>query len=498
MIALQATGISKSFNNVPVLTEVGFTLAQGAVHALVGQNGAGKSTFMKILSGVYTRDAGSLEIGGRLCALGSPQAARRAGISMVFQDFSLIPSLPVYQNIFLSNGIKKGRSPLLDDARMAEKAKQLLADIGVEAGIDVRAEVSRLSVGTRQLVEIAKALSGESRILILDEPTASLSSAEIGLLFEAVRRLKNKGLSIIYISHYLRDVFQICDHITVLRDGKVALSKRIEDTDLEAVIGAMIGKTLEGRVEAGRSRIRREGVPLLELRSVSTRAVEDISFQLWPGEIVGLAGLLGSGRTEIFKALYGIDPVLRGEILVAGRRLTGGSVSAALAAGIAMIPEDRRNQGLILDFSMRENIAVAIFQRLKSGLLINDRKGGQLARRYAGELNIKLNSVEESVKYLSGGNQQKVVVAKSMANDSRILLLDDPTFGIDVKSKREIMAIIRSFVGQVNAALFISSEFAEIASYCDRTLIIRRGRIIAEALNEEEAVSEERLLKMVQ
>jgi ribose transport system ATP-binding protein len=498
VVALKTLSINKSFNGVPILTDINFTLLEGVVHAVVGQNGAGKSTFMKILSGVYTKDSGSLEIGGRPCTFSNPQDARRAGISMVFQDFSLVPSLPVYQNIFLASGRRMRSGLLLDDARMADKAKELLTDIGVAASIDVRADVEKLSVGSRQLVEIAKALSSESKILILDEPTASLSNAEINSLFEAIRKLKKKGISIIYISHYLRDIFQICDYITVLRDGRVAFCEKIENTDMEAVISAMIGKTLEKKTEGRRSGIHRKGVPLIELRAVSTSAVKRISFKLWPGEIVGLAGLLGSGRTEIFNAIYGIDPIQQGEVFIAGKKLASGSVPAAIASGVAMIPEDRRNQGLILDFSVRENIVVAILRKLRKGFLLDDRKGKEIARRYAGELDIKLNSIEESVKYLSGGNQQKVVVAKSMANDSKILLLDDPTFGIDVKSKREIMTIIRSFVGVVNAALFISSEFEEIASFCDRTLIIRRGQLVEEVRNEGQTVSEERLLKMVQ
>jgi ribose transport system ATP-binding protein len=495
---LEATNISKSFNGVRVLSGVDFRLLQGEVHAIVGQNGAGKSTLMKILSGVYSRDEGDVLVEGKPGRYDSALDAQRAGIGMVFQDFSLVPTMTVCQNVFLAAGRTMRRGPFLDDRAMRRRTLELLADIGVDVDIDPDSLVGDLSIGSRQIVEIAKARALDSKILILDEPTASLSNAETASLFAVIRRLKSRGISIVYITHYLRDIFRICDAVTVLRDGSVALSTPIALTDMSAIINAMIGKAMEKGETSARPDVDRTAEPLLEASHVTTRRVRDITFSLWPGEVLGLAGLLGSGRTEILRALYGLDRLVSGSLLMRGRALLLRSTADAKRAGIALVPEDRRSQGLIMNFSIRENIVLSILRRLSRAVFVNDARGRATARAYVEEFSIKADGVEQEVRYLSGGNQQKVVIAKNAADEPLVLLLDDPTFGIDIKSKRDIMNIVRGFVDRGNAAIFVSSELEEIAWFCDRTLVIRKGEVTASVANREQHASEETLLHLVQ
>jgi ribose transport system ATP-binding protein len=495
---LEARGISKSFNGVPVLSGVDFRLTRGEVHAIVGQNGAGKSTLMKIINGVYARDGGEVLVEGMPCRYESALDAQKAGIGMVYQDFSLVPTMTVCQNVFLAAGRFLRRGPFLDDKAIRRRTVSLLEDIGVDVEINPDTLVGDLSVGSRQIVEIAKARALDSKILILDEPTASLSNAEMTSLFAAITRLKSSGISIIYITHYLRDIFRICDSVTVLRDGRVALSCPIAQADMGSVISAMIGRAAESASARESRPVERSGAPLLEATRLSTRRVRDISFSLWPGEVLGLAGLLGSGRTELLRALYGLDPLTAGSLRMRGRTLALRSTADAKRAGIALVPEDRRSQGLIMDFTIRENIVLSILRRLSRAVFVNDAKGREIARSYLEGFSIKADNAEQPVKFLSGGNQQKVVIAKNAADEPAVLLLDDPTFGIDIKSKRDIMNIVRAFVDRGNAAIFVSSELEEIASFCDRTLVIRKGEVTASVSNREELPSEETLLHLVQ
>lgn len=495
---LEMVNIKKSFGSIEVLHDIDFTLMAGEVHGLVGQNGAGKSTLMKILNGVYTKDEGIINIDGIEVDYDTPMGARKCGISMVFQEFSLIPSLTVSQNVFLTRELQRNML-FLDDRECEKRTKDFLNDIGVDISINPKELVENLNIGLRQIVEIAKALSQESKILILDEPTASLSHAEIESLFNVINKLKEKGISIIYISHYLKNVFKICDRVTVLRDGNKIFTKDIKNTNMDEVIAAMLGKSLEEKHVLETHKLRKTGTPLLEVKNVKTEYVSNISFEVWPGEMIGIAGLLGSGRTEIMRAVFGIDRLERGEVLVDGNKVDITSTKDSIHHGMALVPEDRRSEGLILDFSIKENLLLPVLRKLIKLILINDRKGKKIVKDYMEDFNIKAESMEQIVQFLSGGNQQKVVVAKSMVSESRILLLDDPTFGIDVKSKQEIMSIVRNFVNNGNCAILISSELEEIASYCDRILIIRKGEIVNVVENKEEIdISEELLLKMIQ
>jgi ribose transport system ATP-binding protein len=485
--AIEAENIKISFNGVRVLDNVNFKVKKGEIHALVGTNGAGKSTLVKIINGVYQRDSGSIAIDGIPLAYNSPEGAREAGIAMVFQDLSLIPTMAVAENIFLhTNPYRRGF--LIDDKKNAEKAEELLKLIGVDTEIRPRDLVGDMSVGKQQIVEIAKALSTNPRILILDEPTASLSNNEIEQLFVVLKTLKSKGIAVIYITHYLQGIFKICDSLTLLRDGKTIFRYDTDQIGISDLINSMT-ETESTMFSWNRRQRIRTGIPLLEIKNLNTKRVENISLSVYPGEIIGIAGLLGSGRTELFRALFGIDILTGGEIFIDGKKVSVSSPAEAIQRGFALIPENRREQGLVLDFPVGENMILSIFNRLKNFLIINDQKAQELAKGYIKALNVKTQGPKQIVRYLSGGNQQKVVVAKSLASDSRILLLDDPTFGVDVHAKQEIMKIIRDYAEKGNGVLLVSSEFNELVTFCDSIYIMKKGQVtdfLTEHLSEDD------------
>ncbi len=475
---LEVINVSKFFNGVPALRDVDLTVHRGEVHGIVGQNGAGKSTLMKILNGIYAKDAGTIRIDGRENEYDTPLAARANGISMVFQEFSLVPTLTVAQNVFLTRERRMGRI-LLDDGDAERRTARLLGELGLD--LDPRALVGDLSVGARQLVEIAKALSQEPRIFILDEPTASLSRNETETLFGVIRRLQAMGISLIYISHHLQDLLQISDRVTVLRDGRAVLTRAIAELKLDEVIQAMLGAALEVRQTRDVRVLDRTGPPLLEVKHLHAGdRVSDVSFAVWPGEVLGIAGLLGSGRSELIRAVFGVDRVQRGEVLVRGRRVVVRDTDDAVALGMSLVPEDRRSQGLVLEHTVKENLLLPIWKRLDRFGLINDAKANAVAADHVRNLNVKTSGLGQVVKFLSGGNQQKVVVGKSLSSRPSILLLDEPTFGIDVRSKQEIMGKVREFADAGNAVVFVDSELEQLAAVCDRVLVLHRGQIVDE------------------
>jgi ribose transport system ATP-binding protein len=472
--ALIAREIRKSFSGVEVLHGVDLTLRRGEVHGLVGQNGAGKSTLVKILDGAYVADAGQVDVLEAATA-GGRSLGRRRGIAMVFQEFSLIPSMSVGANIVL-NREPRGRLGLIDDQAVRRQSADALARVGAE--IDVDQLVEELPVGSRQLVEIAKAISQDASILILDEPTASLAAAEIEALMAAIRRLAAAGISIIYISHHLGEVVAICDRVTVLRDGRVALVASTAETSLPAIIEHMLGRSLEQALAYQPRAVDRSGPPRLRVVDVRNQTLGGITFEVRAGEVLGIAGLLGSGRSELMRAVFGIDRIETGRLELGGRSVPIRSPGDALQAGIALIPEDRASAGLVRDHGVRDNILMAAWGRYARAGVIDDRAASEAATALVERLKIRTQGLDQEVRRLSGGNQQKVVVAKNLSVRPSVLLLDDPTVGVDVGSKLEILLQIRQLAEQGAAIILVSSEFEELAGLADRVLIMRNGTIV--------------------
>ena len=494
-VAVRMTGITKSFSGIRVLHGVDFDLRKGEVHALVGGNGAGKSTLMKILQGVYTPDEGQIAVDGNPVEIRSPHDARALGIGMIFQEFSLIPTLTVAQNIFLGHE-PRGSGGLIDDRASARRARELFAEM--EEEIDPNARMLDLSTGYWQLTEIAKALAQDARVLIMDEPTSSLTATEAHSLFALVQRLKERGISIIYISHRMDEIFRITDRITVLRDGRHILTEDTAALTMNQVIDAIVGKTMEQAFEWQERSVDRSVAPLLQVRNLSAgKRVQDVSFDLYPGEILGLAGLMGSGRTELARAIFGIDRVDKGEILIRGERVDIGNPEEAITAGVSLVPEDRRIQGLVLDHSVKNNLLLPLLDRLDRAGIIDDRRGDRMAGSIVEDLRIKTGSIGTTVRLLSGGNQQKVVIGKWLATEPDILIMDEPTAGVDIQAKTEILGVIRALADRGKGIIVISSELVELLAVSDRLLVLRDGHVVRE-IDRREIRTEEELHRAVQ
>ena len=469
--------VHKSFGGVSVLNGVDFDLQKGSVHALVGQNGAGKSTMMKILTGVYTCDSGAIYIDGSKVKMNSYSDAVSHGISLIFQELSLIPTLTVAENIFLNREILEG--PFLDKKSMERKAHELLQSLDID--VDVHSRVEDLDVGVCQMIEIAKALSVNAKVLILDEPTASLSEKETAHLFTLINSLKQRGVSMIYISHRMAEIFKICDTITVLRNGSIVTTKPTRDYSLTGLIEDMIGRKTAALTTADEELASKcTGRPLMTVEHLNCGSrLKDVSFELREGEVLGLAGLMGSGRTEVVESLFGLNKDASGQVTINGQPYEIKGVRHAIDSGLALIPEDRRREGLVLMHSVEENLIVPIFDKLKRGLLLENKKVADIAERSISDIAIKTHSRKTPAFNLSGGNQQKIVVGKWLNSAPRVLLLDEPTAGVDVGSKREIIDKVRDFVGENRAALFISSDILELISACDRFIVFYDGKVTA-------------------
>ena len=469
--------VHKSFGGVSVLNGVDFDLQKGSVHALVGQNGAGKSTMMKILTGVYTCDSGDIYIDGSKVKMNSYSDAVSHGISLIFQELSLIPTLTVAENIFLNREILEG--PFLDKKSMERKAHELLQSLDID--VDVHSRVEDLDVGVCQMIEIAKALSVNAKVLILDEPTASLSEKETAHLFTLINSLKQRGVSMIYISHRMAEIFKICDTITVLRNGSIVTTKPTRDYSLTGLIEDMIGRKTAALTTADEELASKcTGRPLMTVEHLNCGSrLKDVSFELREGEVLGLAGLMGSGRTEVVESLFGLNKDASGQVTINGQPYEIKGVRHAIDSGLALIPEDRRREGLVLMHSVEENLIVPIFDKLKRGLLLENRKVADIAERSISDMAIKTHSRKTPAFNLSGGNQQKIVVGKWLNSAPSVLLLDEPTAGVDVGSKREIIDKVRDFVGENRAAIFISSDILELISACDRFIVFYDGKVTA-------------------
>ena len=480
VIALDS--VSKSFAGLKVLSAVSFDLEPGEVHALLGENGAGKSTLIKIMAGLYQPDEGTIAINGNIVTFASPRAAHDAGIATVHQELLLFPELTVAENVFLGQ-TPKTRWGSLDWGTMRRRARELLDSLDSH-DLDIDARVGTLSVANRQRVEIARALAQDARVVIMDEPTAALAEADVRRLMDIVRRLKARGVGIIYVSHKLPEIFALADRVTVLRDGQHVATKDIDEVTEASLVSMMVGRPLDRLYP---KKIGKSGDVVLELRNVSHRnVVHDISFSLRRGEVLGIAGLVGSGRTETALTIFGITPATSGEILLDGKPVAIASPEAARDLGIAYVPEDRGLQGLIKSQTIAENIALANLKQLVRAIFVDPSKVMAVARSAIEQFGIRARGPEQLVGQLSGGNQQKVVLAKWLATAPRILIMDEPTRGIDVGAKAEIHQLMRRLAAEGMAILMISSELPEVLGMSDRVLVMNAGRIVA-AFDKPEA-----------
>ncbi|WNS79245.1 sugar ABC transporter ATP-binding protein [Domibacillus sp. DTU_2020_1001157_1_SI_ALB_TIR_016] len=490
---LHMEGISKTFSNVTVLKNVRIELYPGEVHALMGENGAGKSTFMKVLAGIHNPDnnGGQIYMKGQPISWKDPVEARNKGISVIHQELNLSPNLTISENILMGSTFPKNRFGGVKWDEVHERAQEVLDSMG--SHLNPRQLVSTLSVAQQQMVEIARALSFKAEVLIMDEPTASLTDKEITKLFEIIEDLKSKGVSIVYISHRMEEIFQISNRFTVLRDGEWITSGPIEETNPEHLVKLMVGRDLKdlfNRKKASNHTFSHATAPVLELKNVSDNAlVKDVSFKVYPGEIVGLAGLVGAGRTELVRALFGISDIKSGEVLINGQPVNIKSPVDAIANGIAHVPESRKEQGLFLSMSVKENILMAEMKKHSKAGVVNWKQIDASADKYIKDLNIKIASPNQKVSNLSGGNQQKVVIAKWLSIAPKVLLLDEPTRGVDIGAKTEIHKIVSELADAGLAVLMISSELPEVLGVSDRILVMSEGRLRGE-LSKEEATQE--------
>ncbi|RNB80372.1 sugar ABC transporter ATP-binding protein [Brevibacillus nitrificans] len=478
---LEMKGINKSFPGVKVLSDVQLNLKSGELVALMGENGAGKSTLMKILGGIYERDAGTIIVKGETQEKMTPDIASSRGIAIIHQEMNLIPHLSVMENIFLGREYTYGKSGFVNWRKMRQETKRWLDQLAIK--LDPDTLVGDLSVGQQQMIEIAKALSMQADILVLDEPTAALTNREIDALFDMIASLKEKGVGMIYISHRMEEIFQVSDRITVLRDGQYVGTVETAETNLDELVKMMVGREITDRfpkveVQLGGERLRVENLNVKDKLS-------NISFSIKSGEIVGVAGLMGAGRTEMAKALFGLEKVREGQILVDGKPVRVTRPIDAISAGIALVTEDRKEEGLVLSLSVRENISLPNLQKVSSLGVMKPRDEQVLSNDAIQRLFIKTAGGEQIVGSLSGGNQQKVVIGKWLAKKPKILILDEPTRGVDIGAKKEIYDIMNRLAQEGVAILMISSELPEVLGMSDRVLVMHEGRITGEFTREE-------------
>jgi rhamnose transport system ATP-binding protein len=489
---LELREVRKSFGQVVALRSGAIRAYPGSIHALVGENGAGKSTLVKIVAGVYRRDSGEFLLDAESVDFASTAESKAHGIAVIYQEPTLFPDLSVTENIFM------GRQPLgagrrIDRSAMYAEAERLFARLGVR--IDPRRPAEGLSIADQQIIEIAKAISLDAKLLIMDEPTAALSGVEVDRLFAVARSLRDEGRALIFISHRFDEVFELCDRITVMRDGDYIATLDTADTNVGEIVGLMVGREVGDLFPKTPAAV---GAPVLEVRNLNRTGVfHDISFDVRAGEIVGLAGLVGAGRSEIARAVFGVDHYDSGSVELGGRAVPPGSPRAAIRAGMAFVPEDRRKQGLVTDASVARNIAAVIRSGLARAGLLTGAAESRAAGPWAGRLAVKTGALDMDAATMSGGNQQKVVIAKWLATDPRLLIIDEPTRGIDVGTKAEVHRLLSELAGQGMAILMISSELPEVLGMADRVLVVSEGRLTAD-IPREEATPENVMLAATQ
>ena len=479
---LTLKNITKEFPGVKALDDVTINIERGTIHGLVGENGAGKSTLIKILAGIYQPNKGEIILDGKPCRFNSPIEARRAGISVVHQEIKLAEPLSVAENMFLGNvQLKNG---LVDWKGMRRRAREIVEDLGMD--IDINAQVSSLTVAKKQIVEIMHAINNNSRILIMDEPSAVLTDRELEVMFRIVKQLRDEGITIIYISHRLDEIFGLCSNVSVLRDGCHIDTIPVASVDRQGLINMMVGREMgqEYPKEVGNV-----GGTILEVKNLSRGILQDISFEVKSGEVFGISGLVGAGRTELARAILGIDKPESGEVYVRGKKVHYRTFADAIRDGLGLIPEDRKLQGLVQIMSVKRNTTLVNMKRVLRAGVISSSLEEKLSKEYADKLHVVTPSMETEVQYLSGGNQQKVVIAKWLFQNSEILFLDEPTRGIDVGAKAEIYRLINRMAKEGKTIIMISSEMPELLGLCDRIMVMHEGHKMGE-LNAAEAPQE--------
>jgi ribose transport system ATP-binding protein len=497
---LELHGIVKRFPGVTALDSVDLAVAPGEIHALVGQNGAGKSALIKILSGAYTAEAGEMRLAGAPYAPRTPLDALEAGIRVVYQEFNQLPYLSVAENLLFER-LPRRYGVLLDRAALARRATELLTKVGLQVGPGTRLE--HLGIAQRQLVEIAKALSSTGRLLVLDEPTATLTPPEVTRLFEIIRSVRASGVTVIYVSHHLQEIFELCDRVTVLRNGQRIETFAVADTNAPELVRLMVGRPLEAATHAieqeaaieGGAPPRPDQEPAMRVRGLRVRrGANAVSFELNYGEIVGFAGLVGSGRTELLRAIFGADRPDAGEIFLDGRRVPLESPADAVRNRVCLLTENRKEEGLVLAMPMRVNITLSDLAQVSRAGLLRRETESAVARHWAKELDVRCKSLEQPARELSGGNQQKLIIAKWLFRNASIIMLDEPTRGIDVGAKAEIYTLLRQLSAAGKALLVVSSELPELMLLCHRILVISRGKLVGELCRNE--FDEERILSL--
>lgn len=496
--ALSVHALTKRFPGVLALDAVDFGVRAGEVHALIGENGAGKSTLIKVLTGVHRPDEGEVRHQGTPVAFGTPLAAQRAGISTIYQEVNLVPLMSVARNLYLGRE-PVGRLGLIDFSRMHREAAGTLRAYGVHA--DVRRPLGELGVGAQQMVALARAVSVEARVVVMDEPTSSLEPREVETLFGVIRRLRDEGVAVVYVSHRLDELYAVCDTVTVLRDGRRVHTGPLAELERLRLVSLMLGREMgevraEGMTKFGGEHEAAAVEPVLRAEELSApHQLHGVSFSVRPGEVVGLGGLLGSGRTETVKAVAGALPASGGRVTVAGVPLRGGSPAASIRAGVSLLPEDRKAEGIVPGLSVRENIALAMLPRLSRAGLVSEARIDALVATFMERLRIKASSPRQKAGELSGGNQQKVLLARWLATEPKVLLLDEPTRGIDVGAKAEVQRLVDELAANGLGVVLISSELEELIEGSDRVVVLRDGAVVGELAGDE--VTEDRLMEAI-
>ncbi len=483
---LEAQNVHKRFAGVYALKDMHFDLKAGEVHALLGENGAGKSTLIKIFSGIYQCDEGKLFVNGEPTVIASVHDAHNAGIRTIHQELVLVPHLPIAENIFLGNEIS--RSFLVSRRSMEEKSQEILDRFDLH--IDSRQEVASLTIADQQMVEIIKAVSFDANVIIMDEPTSSLTNNETEKLFELISRLREEGVGIIYISHRMSELFEIADRVTVMRDGQYVATKEIADTNTDELVSLMVGRDMTDYYIRD---FNPQGKEVLRVEDLSNSCVHDVSFELHAGEILGFAGLVGAGRTETMLSLVGLDPVKDGKVILNGEEVVFHSPRDAIQKRIVLVPEDRKECGFFPIQSIRNNLTLKVLPRFIKGIHVNRQKEDEIANQYFDELSIRAPGLDTLMENLSGGNQQKVVLGSWLASEPQILILDEPTRGIDVGAKAEIYTIINELAKRGVAIIMISSELPEILNMSDRIIVMRDGTI--SAVLDRPSMTEENIMQ---